>query len=94
MKSELDESGLEKVGLEKLAPKKIRAVIFDIGRVLVRLDIAGAMGGLAGTYFAHATRNLGRHRTRPAMARLAGRSHVAARLAAAHLPAARRESFL
>jgi glucose-1-phosphatase len=33
----------------KLAPKKFRAVIFDIGRVLVRLDIAGAMGGLAGT---------------------------------------------
>jgi HAD superfamily hydrolase (TIGR01509 family) len=28
--------------------KKIRAIIFDIGRVLVRLDIAGAMGGLAG----------------------------------------------
>jgi HAD superfamily hydrolase (TIGR01509 family) len=34
---------------KKLAPKKFRAVIFDIGRVLVRLDIAGAMGGLAGT---------------------------------------------
>jgi HAD superfamily hydrolase (TIGR01509 family) len=34
---------------ETLAPKKIRAVIFDIGRVLVRLDIAGAMGGLART---------------------------------------------
>jgi glucose-1-phosphatase len=31
-----------------LAPGKIRAIIFDIGRVLVRLDIAGAMGGLAG----------------------------------------------
>jgi HAD superfamily hydrolase (TIGR01509 family) len=31
-----------------LEPKKIRAIIFDIGRVLVRLDIAGAMGGLAG----------------------------------------------
>ena len=30
-------------------PKKKRAIIFDIGRVLVRLDIAGAMGGLAGT---------------------------------------------
>jgi len=29
-------------------PKKRRAIIFDIGRVLVRLDIAGAMGGLAG----------------------------------------------
>jgi glucose-1-phosphatase len=29
-------------------PKKKRAIIFDIGRVLVRLDIAGAMGGLAG----------------------------------------------
>jgi glucose-1-phosphatase len=28
-------------------PKKKRAIIFDIGRVLVRLDIAGAMGGLA-----------------------------------------------
>jgi HAD superfamily hydrolase (TIGR01509 family) len=28
--------------------KKIRAIIFDIGRVLVRLDIAGAMRGLAG----------------------------------------------
>ncbi|HTG27930.1 MAG TPA: HAD-IA family hydrolase [Methylomirabilota bacterium] len=28
--------------------KTIRAIIFDIGRVLVRLDIAGAMGGLAG----------------------------------------------
>ena len=27
----------------------MRAIIFDIGRVLVRLDIAGAMGGLAGT---------------------------------------------
>jgi glucose-1-phosphatase len=34
---------------KKLVPKKKRAVIFDIGRVLVRLDIAGAMGGLAGT---------------------------------------------
>jgi len=33
---------------KKLAPKKFRAIIFDIGRVLVRLDIAGAMGGLAG----------------------------------------------
>ncbi|HSY63311.1 MAG TPA: HAD-IA family hydrolase [Terriglobales bacterium] len=31
-----------------LEPKKRRAIIFDIGRVLVRLDIAGAMGGLAG----------------------------------------------
>ena len=31
-----------------LGPKKRRAIIFDIGRVLVRLDIAGAMGGLAG----------------------------------------------
>jgi HAD superfamily hydrolase (TIGR01509 family) len=28
-----------------LAPGKIRAIIFDIGRVLVRLDIAGAMSG-------------------------------------------------
>jgi len=27
---------------------KIQAIIFDIGRVLVRLDIAGAMSGLAG----------------------------------------------
>jgi glucose-1-phosphatase len=32
----------------KLEPQKMRAIIFDIGRVLVRLDIAGAMGGLAG----------------------------------------------
>lgn len=32
-----------------LAPRKIRAIIFDIGRVLVRLDIAGAMSGFAGT---------------------------------------------
>jgi hypothetical protein len=30
---------------KKLVAKKKRAVIFDIGRVLVRLDIAGAMGG-------------------------------------------------
>jgi HAD superfamily hydrolase (TIGR01509 family) len=29
-----------------LAANKIRAIIFDIGRVLVRLDIAGAMRGL------------------------------------------------
>jgi glucose-1-phosphatase len=28
--------------------KKIKAIIFDIGRVLVRLDIAGAMAGLKG----------------------------------------------
>ncbi len=28
------------------AEKKISAIIFDIGRVLVRLDIAGGMGGL------------------------------------------------
>lgn len=48
-KPELEKLELEKPGLEKLAPKKIRAIIFDIGRVLVRLDIAGAMGGLAGT---------------------------------------------
>jgi glucose-1-phosphatase len=34
---------------KKLQHKKFRAIIFDIGRVLVRLDIAGAMGGLAGT---------------------------------------------
>jgi HAD superfamily hydrolase (TIGR01509 family) len=33
---------------KKPEPKKKRAIIFDIGRVLVRLDIAGAMGGLAG----------------------------------------------
>jgi glucose-1-phosphatase len=33
---------------KKLAHKKKHAIIFDIGRVLVRLDIAGAMGGLAG----------------------------------------------
>ena len=39
----------ETLAPRKLAPKEIRAVIFDIGRVLVRLDIAGAMGGLAGT---------------------------------------------
>jgi HAD superfamily hydrolase (TIGR01509 family) len=40
---------LQKKKPEKnLAPQKIRAIIFDIGRVLVRLDIAGAMGGLAG----------------------------------------------
>jgi HAD superfamily hydrolase (TIGR01509 family) len=32
-----------------LAVHKIRAIIFDIGRVLVRLDIAGAMRGLAGS---------------------------------------------
>jgi HAD superfamily hydrolase (TIGR01509 family) len=32
-----------------LGPGKIRAIIFDIGRVLVRLDIAGAMSGLAGS---------------------------------------------
>jgi putative hydrolase of the HAD superfamily len=32
-----------------LKSKKNRAIIFDIGRVLVRLDIAGAMGGLAET---------------------------------------------
>jgi glucose-1-phosphatase len=48
MQSKLEKSGFEKPGLEKPA-KKIRAVVFDIGRVLVRLDIAGAMGGLAGT---------------------------------------------
>ena len=32
----------------KLESRKFRAIIFDIGRVLVRLDVAGAMGGLAG----------------------------------------------
>jgi HAD superfamily hydrolase (TIGR01509 family) len=32
-----------------LKSKNTRAIIFDIGRVLVRLDIAGAMGGLAET---------------------------------------------
>jgi HAD superfamily hydrolase (TIGR01509 family) len=32
-----------------LASNNIRAIIFDIGRVLVRLDIAGAMGELAGS---------------------------------------------
>ena len=32
----------------KLEHRKFRAIIFDIGRVLVRLDVAGAMGGLAG----------------------------------------------
>jgi glucose-1-phosphatase len=31
-----------------LKSHKIRAIIFDIGRVLVRLDIAGAMSGFAG----------------------------------------------
>ena len=31
-----------------MANEKIRAIIFDIGRVLVRLDIAEAMKGLAG----------------------------------------------
>jgi glucose-1-phosphatase len=39
---------LKKKPEKNLAPQKIRAIIFDIGRVLVRLDIAGAMGGLAG----------------------------------------------
>jgi putative hydrolase of the HAD superfamily len=38
----------EKLKFKKSQSKKFRAVIFDIGRVLVRLDIAGAMGGLAG----------------------------------------------
>lgn len=32
-----------------MASNNIRAIIFDIGRVLVRLDIAGAMRGLAGS---------------------------------------------
>jgi FMN phosphatase YigB (HAD superfamily) len=32
----------------KSQSKNFRSIIFDIGRVLVRLDIAGAMGGLAG----------------------------------------------
>ena len=49
-----------------LAPQKIRAIIFDIGRVLVRLDIAGAMGGLAGRISLSPRRNLGGHRTRSA----------------------------
>jgi putative hydrolase of the HAD superfamily len=48
-KPELKKPEPEMRGLEKVAPKKIRTIIFDIGRVLVRLDIAGAMGGLAGT---------------------------------------------
>jgi putative hydrolase of the HAD superfamily len=39
---------LKKPAPNTLEPKKRRAIIFDIGRVLVRLDIAGAMGGLAG----------------------------------------------
>ncbi len=30
-----------------MAPQKIRAIIFDIGRVLVRVDVAHAMQGLA-----------------------------------------------
>ena len=38
----------QKPAPKTLEPKKRRAIIFDIGRVLVRLDIAGAMGGLAG----------------------------------------------
>ena len=38
----------KKLAPNTLEPKKRRAIIFDIGRVLVRLDIAGAMGGLAG----------------------------------------------
>ena len=32
-----------------MAPDKIRAIIFDIGRVLVRLDLAGAMTRLGGS---------------------------------------------
>ena len=35
--------------MSKASGNKIRAVIFDIGRVLVRLDIAEAMRGLSGT---------------------------------------------
>ena len=38
----------KKLASTKSQSKKFRAIIFDIGRVLVRLDIAGAMGGLAG----------------------------------------------
>jgi HAD superfamily hydrolase (TIGR01509 family) len=34
--------------MSSASKNKIRAVIFDIGRVLVRLDIAGAMRGLGG----------------------------------------------
>jgi glucose-1-phosphatase len=30
-----------------VAPRKLRAIIFDIGRVLIRVDIARAMNGLA-----------------------------------------------
>jgi HAD superfamily hydrolase (TIGR01509 family) len=33
--------------MTKTSKNKIRAIIFDIGRVLVRLDIAGAMRGLS-----------------------------------------------
>jgi glucose-1-phosphatase len=38
----------KKLESTKSQSKRFRAIIFDIGRVLVRLDIAGAMGGLAG----------------------------------------------
>ena len=38
----------KKLASKESQSKKFRAIIFDIGRVLVRLDIAGAMGGLAG----------------------------------------------
>ncbi len=30
-----------------MAARKVRAVIFDIGRVLVRIDVARAMKGMA-----------------------------------------------
>jgi glucose-1-phosphatase len=40
--------GPKKSETNKLEHRKFRAIIFDIGRVLVRLDVAGAMGGLAG----------------------------------------------
>jgi glucose-1-phosphatase len=39
----------QKLETKKSEDKKFRAIIFDIGRVLVRLDVAGAMGELAGT---------------------------------------------
>lgn len=32
-----------------MPPAKLRAIIFDIGRVLVRIDVARALDGLAGT---------------------------------------------
>jgi putative hydrolase of the HAD superfamily len=45
---ELQKLPPKKPEARKSESKKMRAIIFDIGRVLVRLDVAGAMGGLAG----------------------------------------------